>query len=176
MNQENKNESPISEATDKLVSGYNTMIDKLSIWTEKADESAGPMITNGLKETEKFFSELPNWTAEEVDLLSRYVKRDLHDAATRMEQQNKNFQEWLELDFHQIEDTILEAFSNMADQTRLELNHIKDMANEWHTGEVTSIGTIACAECGKELHFHKPGRIPPCPSCYHTTFIRKNDE
>lgn len=175
MSQENNKKNSFDEATDKLVNGYNTMLDKLSEWTEKADEKAGPMVINGVKEAEEFMVELKHWSKEEIDLVSRYVRRDLHDAASKMEVDNKSFQEWLEFDLHQVEDKLLAVFSNMADQTRLELDHLKEMANEWHTGEVTSIGTLVCNECGKELHFHKAGRIPPCPSCHHTEFKRIGD-
>ena len=167
--------SNIEEATDKLVHGYNTMMDKLSEWTEKTDETAGPMIINGVKEAEEFLDGLQKWSKEEINLISRYVKRDLHDAAIKMEKENKSFQQWLEFDFNQVEDKVLSVFANMADKTREELDHLSEMANEWHTGEVTSIGTLACKKCAKEMHFLKAGRIPPCPSCHHTEFKRVSD-
>ncbi|MCU7835937.1 MAG: zinc ribbon-containing protein [gamma proteobacterium symbiont of Taylorina sp.] len=173
MNYKNSN---IDEVTDKLVHGYNTMIDKLSDWTEKADETAGPMIINGVKEAEEFLAELQQWSKEEIGLISRYVQRDLHDTAIKMEKENKNFQQWLEFDVRQVEEKVLSVFANMADRTRQELDHINDKANEWHTGEVTSIGTLVCKSCSKELHFHKAGRIPPCPSCHHTEFKRLNED
>jgi len=175
MSQETKQKKSLEDVTDKLVNGYNTMLDKLSEWTEKADETAGPMIINGVKETEEFLAELQEWSKEEIDLISRYVKRDLHDAASKMENQNKSFKEWLEFDLDQVEEKLLSVFSNMTDKTRQELEHLKETANEWHTGEVTSIGTLVCTNCGKELHFHKSGRIPPCSSCSHTQFKRVDD-
>jgi rubrerythrin len=165
----------MTQETDKLVNGYNTMMDKLSEWTEKADATAGPMIINGVKDAEHFLSNLKTWTDEEIDLISRYVKRDLHDTANKLEKENKNFHEWLEFDMHQVEEKVLSVFANMADQTREELHHLEEMANEWRTGEVTSIGTLACKHCGKEIHFHKAGRIPPCPICKKTLFRRMNN-
>ncbi|MCK5697468.1 MAG: zinc ribbon-containing protein [Gammaproteobacteria bacterium] len=173
MNQEKNN---LEDGTDQLVDGYNTLVDKLSEWTEKADENAGPMMINGLKESEEFLMGLQRWSQEEIDLISRYVKRDLQDVARKMEDENKKFHDWLELDMSLIEEKLLAVFANMADQTRLELEHLEDIANEWHTGEVTSIGTLVCKKCGKELHYHKAGRIPPCPRCSHTHFKRIGDE
>ncbi len=175
MSQQTDKKNTIGDATDKLVNGYNTMLDKLSEWTEKADETTGPMIINGVKEAEEFFAQLQDWSKEEIDLISRYVKRDLHDAASKMEQENKSFQQWLDFDLQQTEEKLLSVFANMADKTRLELDHLEEMANEWHTGEVTSIGTLVCKKCAKELHFHKAGRIPPCPVCHHTEFKRIGD-
>jgi len=174
MSQDKNQKHNLDDATDKLINGYNTMLDKLSEWTEKADETAGPMIINGVKETEEFLAEFQEWSKEEIDLISRYVKRDLHDAASKMETNNKDFKEWLEFDLQRVEERLLSVFANMADKTREELEHLNDMANEWHTGEVTGIGTLTCTHCGKELHFHKSGRIPPCSSCNHTQFKRKD--
>ena len=89
MTQDNDHKINLEQAADKLVQGYNTMMDKLSEWTEKADENAGPMIINGVKEAEEFLTELKQWSADEIDLISRYVKRDLQDAAVKMEKENK---------------------------------------------------------------------------------------
>lgn len=175
MTQDSDHRTKFDQATDKLVHGYDVMMDKLSEWTEKADENAGPMIINGVKEAEEFLTELKQWSKEEIDLISRYVKRDLHDTANKLEAENKDFREWLQFDMHQLEEKVLSVFASMADQTRQELHHLEAMANEWHTGEITSIGTLACKNCGKELHFHKAGRIPPCPSCKKTEFKRVGD-
>ena len=61
-------------------------------------------------------------------------------------------------------------------KTRLELEKLADQAREasrYHTGEVTGPGTLICEGCGKEIHFHKAGRIPPCPGCQGTGFTRQ---
>ncbi|WP_198264160.1 zinc ribbon-containing protein [sulfur-oxidizing endosymbiont of Gigantopelta aegis] len=176
MSPDNNQKNNFDDVTDKLVDGYNTMLDKLAEWSDKADAEAGPMIVNGIKDTEEFLVDLKRWTKEEIDLISRYVQRDLHDAASKMEVKNQNFKEWFEFDMQRVEENLLAVFSNMADKTREELEHLKEAGNEWHTGEVTSIGTLVCKNCGKELHFHKPGRIPPCSACSHTQFKRVGDE
>ncbi len=161
---------------DMLVHGYETMMDKLSEWTEKADETAGPLLINGLKESEEFLHDLKQWSKEEIDLISQFLKRDLQDAAVQMEKENQDLKNWLGFDVQQVEEKVLSLFANMTDKTRLELDKLDRMANEWHTGQVTSIGTLVCKKCGKELHFHKPGRIPPCPGCGHTEYRRISDD
>ena len=40
------------------------------------------------------------------------------------------------------------------------------------TGEVTGQGSLTCVGCGHELHFARPGHIPPCPGCQGTEFKR----
>jgi predicted RNA-binding Zn-ribbon protein involved in translation (DUF1610 family) len=43
---------------------------------------------------------------------------------------------------------------------------------EYRTGEVTAAGTLACRACGGEITLKAAGRIPPCPKCYKTRFMR----
>jgi hypothetical protein len=171
IGQEKTEESGI----DKLVYGYDTFMDQLAVWTEKADENAGPLLVNGIHDAEQFLHDLGKWTKEEVDLLSRYIKRDIHDISLNLEKGNKSVHEWLQFDGSQVEAKLLDVLSAMTDKTRLELDKISHLAEEkhsWHTGEVTSIGTLTCTACGKQLNFHKVGRIPPCPKCHKTGFER----
>jgi len=179
MEKDSKNTSQGNKADesgiDKLVDGYDTFMEQLSAWVEKADENAGPLLVNGLRDAEKFMHDLGKWSSEEIDLLSRYVKRDIHDISQNLEEQNKTLIDWLQFDVQRVESGVLEVLSSMTDKTRIELDKIKHLAeesNSWHTGEVTSVGTISCKECGTELHYHKAGRIPPCPKCHNTEFIR----
>ncbi|MFK5894188.1 MAG: zinc ribbon-containing protein [Pseudomonadota bacterium] len=169
-----KNTQPESKM-DKLVHGYDTLMEQLSAWTEKTDEKAGPLLVNGLHDAVEFLHDLGQWSKEEVDLLSRYVKRDIHDISQHLEKNNQSLVEWLQFDAQQIETQLLEVLSTMTDKTRAELNkisHLAETENIWHTGEVTSVGTLVCSKCGKKLHYHKAGRVPPCPKCHHTEFTR----
>ncbi len=40
------------------------------------------------------------------------------------------------------------------------------------SGEITNAGKLVCKSCGYEMHFKKTGRIPPCPKCHKTEFIK----
>ncbi|MEN8132051.1 MAG: hypothetical protein ABFS45_18110 [Pseudomonadota bacterium] len=63
----------------------------------------------------------------------------------------------------------------VAELARLEIKHIKKGPGhplEWHTGEITGIGTLECESCGKRIHFYKAGRIPPCPACHDARIHR----
>jgi predicted Zn-ribbon and HTH transcriptional regulator len=175
MQSETMQEKTEESGIDKLVNGYDTLMDQLVVWTEKADKNAGPLLINGMHDAEKFLHDLGKWTEEEVDLLSRYIKRDIHDISLNLEKSNKSLHEWLQFDGSEVEAKLLDVLSTMTDKTRLELDKISHLAEEkhsWHTGEVTSIGTLTCSACGKQLHFHKVGRIPPCPKCHKTSFER----
>ena len=98
---ETKKTQPESKI-DKLVQGYDTLMEQLSAWSEKADENAGPLLINGLHDAEEFLHDLGQWTKEEVDLLGRYVKRDIHDISQNLEKNNQTLIDWLQFDVQQI--------------------------------------------------------------------------
>ena len=113
---------------------------------------------------------------EDVVKLEGYVKRDLIDAARYREKNGGSLQDWLGFDLALIKNGFLEMFSAAADKTTTELLLLQLQAEsaEYHTGELTGLGTLACDQCGEKLHFHKPGHIPPCPKCSSTHFHRHN--
>ena len=113
---------------------------------------------------------------EDVVKLEGYVKRDLIDAARYRNKTGGSLQDWLGFDLALIKNEFLEMFSAAADKTTTELMLLKLQAEsaEYHTGELTGLGTLACDQCGEKLHFHKPGHIPPCPKCNSTHFHRQN--
>ncbi|MCP4126955.1 MAG: zinc ribbon-containing protein, partial [Gammaproteobacteria bacterium] len=87
----------------------------------------------------------------------------------------EEFRNWFSFDLELIENRLLEMFANVADRTRVELDALAERAREaafYHTGEITGPGTLICTECGKALHFHKAGHIPPCSKCHATSFKR----
>lgn len=161
---------------DKLATGYDEMLEKLSEWAEKSNEKAGPLLLQGMEETSNFFQQVGQWSRDEIDLISRYLSRDLHHMAKNLEKNNQKLVDWLEIDEQKVEEKLLQLLSHTTDHTRKELDHLKflaEHAEELHTGEVTTIGTIVCKNCGKEMHFYKSGRIPPCSACHQTLFTRK---
>lgn len=115
---------------------------------------------------------------EDAVKLEGYVKRDLIDAARYQDKTGNSLQDWLGFDLALIENEFLEMFSVAADKTTTELLLLKLQAEsaEYHTGELTGLGTLVCDQCGDKLHFHKPGHIPPCPKCSSTHFHRQHLE
>jgi len=45
-------------------------------------------------------------------------------------------------------------------------------ALHYQTGEITSAGTLSCTGCGQKMHLKRTSKIPPCPSCHATKFLK----
>ena len=44
---------------------------------------------------------------------------------------------------------------------------------KYYSGEITGLGTLECDQCGENVHFQKPGKIPICAKCNGTVFHRQ---
>jgi hypothetical protein len=117
-------------------------------------------------------------TDEEVLKLEDYVKRDLVDAANYLDKTGNDLRDWLGFDVALLKQEFWDRFSKAADQTTTALYELKQQAEiaEYHSGELVGLGTLVCDKCGEKLHFHKPGRIPPCPKCKGAQFHRQRVE
>lgn len=160
------------ELSMKLIEAYNSLLHRVFDTVSEAGEKLKPTLEKRLEQA----AELEELGREEIDTISRYLRRDIEAAAEWMaENEDDELKDWLRFDIEQVESRVLEAFSQLADQTTVELKQLAERANEvgeWHTGEIVGIGSLTCMECGKEIHFHATGHIPPCPKCHATKFKR----
>lgn len=167
----------MTDTTEKLVKAYNQILETSKEIVEMTKREAPPAILDAIDKAKESVAEATELTAEEIENVSDYLKRDLHDAAEYIAVGERELEDWLRIDALYIEDSLLEMFSLMVDETALALDEIRanaEQANHWHTGEITGIGTLACESCGELLHFKKTGHIPPCPKCHKTEFKRNN--
>ena len=158
---------------ERLVEAYNKVVDFLKTNWHEAEENTLPTLKENLEQARSKLSEWGEITREEIDNVSDYVQRDLHDAADYLGETGRDFKDWLKTDLEFAQSKFAEMFASMADKTRIELERFAEQARkvgEWHTGEVTGVGILECKSCGEHLHFDKPGHVPPCPKCHGTVY------
>jgi predicted RNA-binding Zn-ribbon protein involved in translation (DUF1610 family) len=159
----------------KLVAAYDKMMERVHSLLDDAEQQAMPTLQRNIDKARQTAVELRELSSEEADKVAAYVKRDLHEAADYLEQTGKELSTWFSFDLRLVEERLFDLFARAADKTRIELNRLATQARrsqEYHTGEVATIGTLVCDDCGCEMHFKKTSRIPPCPKCHKTTFRR----
>lgn len=164
-----------NDPVERLVAAYEKMLGRVHEATETADQKGVPWLREALADAREKAVELEELTREEADKISRYVERDLRDAAEYLVDSGQEFRDWLAFDMSLIQDRFLEMFAGMADHTSRALREIAERARDastYHTGEITAPGVLECTGCGELLHFEKTARIPPCPKCQQTRFQR----
>jgi len=167
------------DPVEKLVEAYETMLERVDELLDKAEKSTIPNLKRNIDHAREKAVELGELTREEADKIATYVERDMEDAATYITETGEELREWFKFDLDLIETRVRDLFANVADQTSLQLRELADRARQaslYHTGEITGPGTLVCTGCGKEIHFHKTGHIPPCAQCQGTEFKRQERE
>ena len=157
---------------NKLITAYSEFMSHLHETMEDTLHS----FSDALEISKEKTSKDNNLSSDDLDKVSKFVKRDIEHAAHGLSaQEDKNsLSEWFKFDIELIENFTLDAFLSLADKTRLELAKIGQLAeaHTYHSGDITVPGTFICDDCGKEISFKTPSEIPDCPQCNGKTFIR----
>lgn len=170
---------PARDPISRLVSAYEKMLERVHSALDHAEHDTIPGLKRNIEQAREKAVELGELTREESEKIAFYIERDMQDAADFLVKNQQALADWLRFDLKLIEDRMLEMFANVADRTRLELGALAEQARRasmYHTGEITGPGTLVCDQCGKAMHFHKTGHIPPCPKCHATSFRRTETE
>ncbi|MCU7812643.1 MAG: zinc ribbon-containing protein [Candidatus Thiodiazotropha sp. (ex Notomyrtea botanica)] len=160
---------------DKLAAAYDKILQEVHEAIDSAKENALPGMKEYLDDAREKMVELGELSREEAEKVAGYVERDMKDAADYLLETGEQMSAWWRFDVQQVENRMLEMFTGVADQTKLELAKLAQRASRsslYHTGEITGPGTLVCSGCSKEMHFKKTGHIPPCSGCKGTEFQR----
>jgi hypothetical protein len=163
------------DPVDRMVSAYEAMLERVHEAAETAEQKTVPWLREALAEARDKAVEMQELTREEADKVSRYVERDLHEAAGFLAETGQEMRDWFAFDWQLMQNRMLDMFAGMADQTSAALKGFADQAREaslYHSGEVTAPGTLRCVACGAEKSFETTGRIPDCAECGGTRFER----
>ncbi|MDQ7091390.1 MAG: zinc ribbon-containing protein [Methylococcales bacterium] len=155
----------------KLIEAYNTLIEHLY---EAMDDTLHST-ADALDIAKEKLSGLGGLTQEEITHIADALTRDIDHVAVNVEKKEENLSAWLKFDIDLIENFAFDAFISLADKTRLELEKIGQQANKYHpyhSGDITSPGTLMCEACEKEIAFKSTSEIPACPHCQAKVFVR----
>lgn len=168
-----------NETADRLVHAYERMLKQTHEAIAKAQRESVPKFRELLDKARDNMVELGELTREEGEKVADYIKRDIEDAASYLVETGQEMRDWWRFDLELIERRMLETFTQVADQTSLQLAQWAERARRtslYQAGEVTGPGTLVCDRCGAATHFVQAGRIPPCADCGGIDFHRQSAE
>ena len=152
--------------------GYEKMLERVkSLMETPRQMKLGEAVTHAKERA----VELEELTRSEAERIGDYIRRDIQDAARYMAESDQDLGAWFQMDLALVESWLWDTLTSVADKTKLEMLQFQESLQEYskyYTGEVTGPGELKCVECGKVLHFHETGHIPPCSECSGTTFER----
>ena len=147
------------ELADRFHEEFEAGAEKTTEFAQKAMDKAREQLTVAGKFTE-----------EQGHKLKEFLENDFSRVAQEMK---KGAQE--KLNPSRLGAGALASMSKLLHKTGVALSSFGDKAEDALTcksGEITSAGKLVCKACGYEINFKKTGRIPPCPKCHKTEFIK----
>ncbi len=168
-----------SDRDTQQTRAYNRMMERVKAALEQAEQDTLPTLQRNIEQAKKTAVELGELTRDEAEQVGEWLRRDLHDAGDYLARTGRDLGAWLRFDVKVLEERFLELLTRAADQTRLQLLEVAERAERathYATGEVMSPGTLSCEACGKQIHLHRTGHIPPCAACHGTRFTRVSEE
>ncbi|PLY01908.1 MAG: hypothetical protein C0622_06255 [Desulfuromonas sp.] len=151
-----------------------SLYEKFISRTEELIDSGRKNFDEALKKAGEELTAAGNFTREQADKVSAFVKRDVRHAIDHAEKTGENIKE--AVDPKRVAAGAQSLFARILSSAAGTLNEWAQKSEqqvEFKTGEVTSPGTLTCKNCGEQLHMKKTARIPPCPAC-HMTLYRKS--
>jgi hypothetical protein len=174
----NQQEPHLKASAEKLIDAYDRMLQRAEHTLGTAAARTESALSQALDTAREKAIELGELTHEEADKVHEYVTHDLYDVGQHLAVEERDVADWLRLNLLLVEKELLDRFSGLAQAAKLELKHLQKARQrlaEWHTGEVTTIGTLRCRHCSELLHFKHTGHIPPCPKCHASVFERAKE-
>ncbi|ABI55753.1 zinc ribbon-containing protein [Alkalilimnicola ehrlichii MLHE-1] len=168
MNDEQK-----KEEQQHLLRGYDRMLDRIRERI-KGDRHS---VADALQWAKEQAVELGELTRDEAENIAEYLRRDVEEAGRFLAHTDeRDLRGWFQMDLQLLENWLWDAFSSVADRTRvewLEFQRTGHVREEYRTGEITGPGVLECQECGRNMTFSQTGHVPPCPACHGTRFVRR---
>jgi len=118
------------DTVDRLVDAYEAMLERVHDAADNAEKKTVPWMREALADARDKAVEFEELTREEADKVSRYVERDLHDAATFIAETGQEFRDWVSFDWQLMQNHMLEMFAGMADQTGAALKGFAEQARQ----------------------------------------------
>ena len=164
-----------NDPIDALGAAYEKMYERAAENLHSTEKKSAQLLHKLIDEAKDKAVGLKELSEEDAAKLADWLKRDLDDTVNYLSETGLELKDWLGFETTLLESAVLDLLLKSADKTTVELLTMKDYARQphaYHTGEITGPGTLVCDQCGEKLHFHRAGKIPPCPKCHATTFHR----
>jgi len=147
------------------------LYEKIAARTGELMEEGKKTLDEALAKAKEELATAGEFTREQAEKVSAFVRRDI----ALMGKDEKTSAEAFKraLDPHRVSTGIQSVLAGILAKTSEVLGEWAEKTEkhlEFHTGEVTSLGTLTCKGCHAEMRLKGTARIPPCPKCHQTVF------
>jgi len=160
-----------SEVLDKTEALYDRYSERVREFFEASQERSKAALDKAMERAHAQFAAAGEYSVEQGEAFKRFMQRDLAQTAVEMQQLGTEARERLHP--ARLGAGALASMSRLLGMTGdalLSLSQKAENVLEYHTGDITTAGTLTCMQCEQKLHFKHTTKIPPCPSCHASRF------
>jgi len=161
-----------------LVDAYNRIIQRMTKSGLKTADNSAAMLREIVDEAIALEQTAVEMSSEEIHLLAGYVHRDMKLLAFYLHETERGLASWLNFDLAILEQSVKEQFVHLADQTLIENLALREKLDcssvQYLSGEVCTLGTLRCLNCGTHYQLLKTEVIQPCRECACDCFERSS--
>lgn len=160
-----------SSEKEKQTRQYDVLADKFREIYLAGKERSREAMDVALSKAREELTRLGEFGVEQGDQLTRYLERDMDQTMQDMHKLGEEAKE--RFNPSRLGAGALASLAAALEYTSEALHSMSSKTKEaltYHTGEITSAGTLTCRACGQEIHLKNTGHVPPCPKCAGTVF------
>ncbi|MBY5921499.1 zinc ribbon-containing protein [Ferrimonas balearica] len=127
-----------------------------------------------LKESRTYLAMESTLSAEQMDLVEQFLRRDLAEYARQLE--SGEAPEPDSVFTLGLENSIWSWLVEITDRSQMEWHELNEELRHHGTfqaGEVVGLGELVCDNCGHTMSFFHPDTLPKCPNCDGEQFSRR---
>lgn len=167
-----------SESTEKETLGhhealYDRFVERTRKLFDLSQEKSKEAMEKAMNVAHQELSDAEEFSVEQGEAFKKFMRRDLEHIARYLREKSKEAKEFLHP--ARLGAGALSSMAQLLKVTGLALQSLSQKTEDtlhYHTGEITSAGTLSCIECGQKIHIKHTSKIPPCPKCHTTKFLK----
>ena len=170
MSQNNEKESNLASAD------YDRVLLRLTKDLKNSDAPSWDVLQEKIHDAVELEMAAAEMTRDELDLLKAYLFRDLKKLGYYAHETGEGIAAWLKFDLNALEVNLVEQLKSIADQTRIGQEELRERLDhdedQYLAGELATVGTLECLNCGDQVTLQKTEKLRECSSCQSKFFKR----
>lgn len=172
-NPNTSNENKKQETQDHHEALYDRFVERAHELFDLSQEKSKGAMEKAMHVAHQQLSDAEEFSVEQGEAFKKFMRRDLEHMARYLQEKSKEAKEYLNP--ARLGAGALSSMAQLLKVTGLALQSLSQKTEDtlhYHTGEITSAGTLSCIECGQKIHLKHTSKIPPCSKCHTTKFIK----
>jgi len=163
--------SSSADRAEALYDRFTERVSELLAASQEKGKQGKEVLEKAMETAREQITAAGEFSGEQGEQFKQYMRLDMAQTEQDLRKLGKEAQERLHP--ARLGAGALSSISRLLAATGTAIQSLSRQTAEaltFHTGDITSAGTLTCTGCGQKVQLKRTTRIPPCPSCHGTGF------